>query len=254
MTIVSPSWTAAIGPPRAASGATWPIISPCVPPENRPSVMSATESPRPSPTSAAVTLQHLLHAGAADRTLVADDDHVARLDLPVADGLVAVGLRIEDASRPAMLPSLVAGELHDAAFRGERAVQDGQPAGRLERRLDRANDRLAGRLDGGRGDLGDRPAIDGRGVAVEQARPAQELAHDEAHAAGVVQVRRGVATARLQVGDDRRPVGDGPEFVDVERDAVLVGDRQQVQDAVGRTAGRRHGGDRVLERVAGHEP
>src|SRR5206468_1692705 len=51
----SPSRTAAIGPPRAASGATCPAISPCVAPENRPSVSSATWSPIPCPTSAAVT-------------------------------------------------------------------------------------------------------------------------------------------------------------------------------------------------------
>src|SRR5262245_58846992 len=35
--IWSPSWTAAIGPPLAASGATWPIIRPRVAPEKRPS-------------------------------------------------------------------------------------------------------------------------------------------------------------------------------------------------------------------------
>ena len=44
-----------MGPPRTASGATCPAISPWVAPENRPSVRSATSSPRPSPTSAAVT-------------------------------------------------------------------------------------------------------------------------------------------------------------------------------------------------------
>src|SRR5262249_22328308 len=54
-TIVSPSCTAAIGPRCAASGATWPAIKPCVAPENLPSVRSATESPSPCPTSAAVT-------------------------------------------------------------------------------------------------------------------------------------------------------------------------------------------------------
>src|SRR6266581_3064537 len=54
-TTVSPSRTAAIGPPTAASGATWPAIRPCVAPEKRPSVRSATVSPKPAPTSAAVT-------------------------------------------------------------------------------------------------------------------------------------------------------------------------------------------------------
>ena len=53
--IVSPSATAAIGPPWTASGAMWPAMKPWVAPEKRPSVRSATDSPSPSPTSAAVT-------------------------------------------------------------------------------------------------------------------------------------------------------------------------------------------------------
>ena len=53
--IASPSRTSAIGPPRAASGATCPAIMPRVAPENRPSVSSATDSPSPAPTMAAVT-------------------------------------------------------------------------------------------------------------------------------------------------------------------------------------------------------
>src|SRR5579875_781044 len=55
MTITSPSRSAASGPPSAASGATCPTIKPRVPPLKRPSVKSATLSPRPSPTIAAVT-------------------------------------------------------------------------------------------------------------------------------------------------------------------------------------------------------
>jgi len=42
MTMVSPSRTAAIGPPRAASGEMWPMRMPCDTPANRPSVISAT--------------------------------------------------------------------------------------------------------------------------------------------------------------------------------------------------------------------
>ena len=64
----------------------------------------------------------------------------------------------------------------------------------------------------------------------------------------------GVAAAGLHVGDDGRPVGDDrAELVDVERDAELVGDREQVEDAVGRAAGGRDGGDRVLDGGLGHE-
>ena len=47
--IASPSFTTAIIPPTAASGPTWPIQKPLVPPENRPSVIKATVSPNPCP-------------------------------------------------------------------------------------------------------------------------------------------------------------------------------------------------------------
>jgi len=47
--IRSPSWISAIIPPEAASGAIWQMDSPEVPPENRPSVMSAQARPRPLP-------------------------------------------------------------------------------------------------------------------------------------------------------------------------------------------------------------
>ena len=53
--IMSPFCTIASGPPCAASGVTWPAIRPWVAPEKRPSVISATSSPSPSPTIAAVT-------------------------------------------------------------------------------------------------------------------------------------------------------------------------------------------------------
>ena len=146
-----------------------------------------------------------------------------------------------------MLPPLVAGELDDAAVRGERAAEDRQAAGRLERPFDRDDDLLARRLDGGRGDLGDRPAVDRHLVAVEQAL-LEQLAHDERDAAGVVHLRRREPAARLHVGDDRRPVRDDPELVDVEGDPELVGDRQEMQHAVGRAAGRGDRRDAVLER------
>jgi DNA-binding Lrp family transcriptional regulator len=47
ISIVSPSRTRPIVPPSAASGETWPIDRPEVPPEKRPSVISAQALPRP---------------------------------------------------------------------------------------------------------------------------------------------------------------------------------------------------------------
>ena len=53
--MVSPLLTAAIGPPTAASGATWPTMKPWEAPEKRPSVISATLPPSPAPWIAPVT-------------------------------------------------------------------------------------------------------------------------------------------------------------------------------------------------------
>ena len=44
----------AMGPPLAASGETWPMQGPFVPPENLPSVIRATDSAKPIPTIAEV--------------------------------------------------------------------------------------------------------------------------------------------------------------------------------------------------------
>ncbi|MBW8701731.1 hypothetical protein MBT84_19180 [Streptomyces sp. MBT84] len=49
MRIRSPSRTRAMVPPEAASGDAWPIDRPDVPPEKRPSVISAQAFPRPRP-------------------------------------------------------------------------------------------------------------------------------------------------------------------------------------------------------------
>ena len=56
MAIMSPSSTRAMVPPAAASGLTWPMEAPRVAPENRPSVMRATDSPKPMPQMAEVGL------------------------------------------------------------------------------------------------------------------------------------------------------------------------------------------------------
>src|SRR4051794_38269312 len=77
--------------------------------------------------------QHLLHPWTADRALVADHDDVAGIDRLRSNGVVAGGLRVEDARGAGVLAALVSGELDDAPFRCERAVEDREPAVGLER-------------------------------------------------------------------------------------------------------------------------
>jgi hypothetical protein len=50
-----PRWEIRHNDPSTASGATWPIQKPWVPPLNRPSVTSAQSPPRPAPFIAPVT-------------------------------------------------------------------------------------------------------------------------------------------------------------------------------------------------------
>ena len=73
-------------------------------------------------------VEHLAHAGAAGRALVADHDDVAGLDRARLDGGEAVLLGVEDARRAAVEQPLVAGELDDAALGRELAAQDRKPA------------------------------------------------------------------------------------------------------------------------------
>ena len=159
--------------------------------------------------------------------------------------MIAGGFDVSQAAVYVVAP-LVAGELDHAAVRSERAAEDRQAAGRFQRSLDREDDPLARGLDGRSGDLGDRPAVDRRPVAAKMAA-LQHLAEDETEATRVVELGGGVAAARLHVGDDRGPVGDPVELVDLERDPELVGEREEVEDAVRRAAGRRDRRDRVLE-------
>ena len=80
ITMRSPSATKAMGPPSTASGATWPMQNPWVPPENRPSVSRAQSPPRPAPFMAPGHRQHLPHAGPPFGSLVADHQDRPGLD------------------------------------------------------------------------------------------------------------------------------------------------------------------------------
>ena len=190
----SPSRTNAIGPPSTASGATWPTHSPVVPPENRPSVSSSTSLPRPGALDRAGDGEHLAHARAALGALVADDDDVAGLDRAVLDGVHRGPLAVEDPRGALEDVGVEAGRLHDGPLGGERAGEDGDPAGAVDRLAHRAQ-HLA--VEVGRGDVGEvlghRPAGDGEAVAVQQAG-IQQGPHDDGHAADAVDVGHDVAS------------------------------------------------------------
>ena len=197
-------------------------------------------------------LQHLAHAGSAFRTFVADDDHVVGLDLAALDGVEGVLLGVEDARRAAMLEALVSGDLDDAAFGSEIALEDDESAGGLDGVVEGVDDFLSGSLDGLRGFFGEGLAGNVPGGAVDQAGVDQALCEQAAAARGVI-IGRDVLAPGLEVAEQRRLRADAVEVVDRERDAHLVGDGEEVKHGICRSAGGRDAGDGVLDGLRGDD-
>src|SRR5205823_4079243 len=87
-------------------------------------------------------IEHFLHAGAATRSLVADDDDVAGLDLVGEDRLDAGVLAFKYPRRPGEFQDRLvdARRLHDAAVERQIALQHGKAAIFREWRLRRTDD------------------------------------------------------------------------------------------------------------------
>ena len=237
-------------------------------------------------------IEHLLHARASARPLVADDDDVARRHLAAQNPLHRVVLAFEDARRA--LEFETAGvdprRLHDRAVERDVAVQHRKAAVLGEGMLGIADDALGAILvergiarglaerDLGRHAAGpgheefarrvagrphdvvarqrmlERLGVHHLDVAIEEAR-AVELAQNSHDPAGAVDV------LDMHVGHGRRDLAKtwhaARQPVDVghgEVDLALVRGGQQVQDGVGRTA---HGDVErhgVFERLEGGDP
>ena len=223
-------------------------MKPWVAPQKRPSVSSATCSPRPAPLSAAVTASISRMPGPPTGPSLR-----MMTTSPACDGAGEHGrhrrlLAVEHARRTLVAAALVAGELDDAALGREVAAQDREAAAGLERLVERPHDVLP-RLSVAR--LATSPIVaagDGDGVLVQRPRSRRRWI-DQRDAAGRVEVDGVVPPAGLEVARAAAcALADAVEVVDVQLDAGLVGDRQQVQHGVGRAAAGGHAGDRVLQR------
>ena len=126
ITMVSPSRTAAIGPPRAASGETWPIRMPCETPEKRPSVISATSSPRPRPCNWIVSITISGMPGPPTGPTLRTTITLPGLIVAGADRRHGLGLGLEHPRGAAELALLerLARQLEQTALRREIALQD----------------------------------------------------------------------------------------------------------------------------------
>ena len=148
--------------------------------------------------------QHLAHAGAAGRAFEADHHDVAGDDPARLHRGERGFLGIEHARRAFEMLAAVAGELDDAAFRREVAVEDRIAAARLDRR--RATGRTTScwpraRATSSSSAKNERPVT----VAMSSIRPAARSSRaDQRGAALLEHFRGGVAAAGLEVGDHRR--------------------------------------------------
>ena len=204
--------------------------------------------------------EHLAHPRAPLRSLVADGDDVAGLDLSLLNVRHRGLLVLEDANRPLVVPLVLAGDLQDRAVGREVAgeyldgtllverVGDGPEEVRIELLVRRE---LAPTFEFGQL-LADRPPGDRRRVAVHVAALDEPTDHDR-HATEFVEVVHYAGPARLEIGDLRRPSTDLVELLDREVDPGLGGQREQVEHGVGRAADGDLEGDRILEALLAEE-
>src|SRR5437773_2542782 len=85
--------------------------------------------------------EHFAHARAADRSLAPDDDDVAGLNLPGADGGETGFFAVEYFGRPGQLPFLEAGYLRYGAIGRQVPFQNDDVSMSVHRRVDRLDDR-----------------------------------------------------------------------------------------------------------------
>ncbi len=94
-----------------------------------------------------------------------------------------------------------------------------------------------------------RAAADGQAVTMQEPGIEQAL-HQRLDAADGHQFRHCVMAAGAKVGEHRRALADTDEIIEGQRNSRFMGDRQQVQDGIGRAADGDHHGDRILESLA----
>jgi len=232
MSMMSPSLTAAMGPPAYASGDTWPMASQA-----------------PSDDEAGGR-EHLGHSGGSLGPLIPDDDDISSDDLPGGDGLGGVGLSVEDAGGSRELHHLGAdsGLLDDGSLGGEVALEDGDASLVVEGVVQGPDD--LGVLDGGMVcDLVDGETV-GSGEVDELSL---EHLEDRRDPASAVQVLDGVGACGPEAGDVRGVPGDLVEVVESDGASELLGDGGQVEGRVGGSSDGHVHADGVAERVAGDD-
>ena len=191
--------------------------------------------------------QQLAHARPTGGALVADDEHVARLDVSGADRVGARLLGVEDQRGAGVCPALRAGELDEASLGREVAAQRVERPAWLERLL-KGQDDLAVRRRRVRRRLRERLTGDRGRRAVDVGAP-YELADQCGGAADPVEVLGHPATGGRQAREYRCAARDTGEVSERERRARFPCDCEQVQDPVRRATAAGNTRHRVQERA-----
>ena len=146
--------------------------------------------------------------------------------------------------------TFVAGDFcHCAAWR-QVPVEHHQMAVFLDRLRQRANDLLACGIGCYVGKVFSQgPTCDRQTPAVQQARIEQRF-HQGLYSADVDQLAHRVLTSRPHVSHHGHALADAGEVVERQRDASLVGDREQMQYRVGGAFEGDHRGDCIFKRLA----
>jgi hypothetical protein len=163
--------------------------------------------PRPRPIRAAVTASISGMPGRTDRAFVADDDDIAGADRTACTAANSRGSPSNTRAGPSWRMRPCARRVSPRSLRAPGAAQDAKPPRAFsgcatDTRLAIALLRRAISSNNARASL----AFDGVG-GLRSRLPSRSICATERGAAGQVHVDRHVATARLQVGDDRRDRG-----------------------------------------------
>jgi hypothetical protein len=175
----------------------------------------------PGPLDSGGHGDHLRHAGATHRALVADDHDVAAFD-PAGKDCLHCRLFVVEYSCFAIEGDVIqASGLHHSAIRGEGAPENGEATRRSERPSGRPHHRTV-RSGGRHGHelITENATRHCHRVAMKKTR-FLERPQNNRNAADPVQIAHHISTEWLHVGDMRRPPADAIEVLEVQRDAGL---------------------------------
>ena len=147
-----------------------------------------------------------------------------------------------------MLQPFMSADLCHAAFRSKISSENHETASRLQWLVERNNHFLSRSLDRALRLSTNREARNGLRRRM-QVIAAQQSPRQQPNAAGAMHVRGDKASRRFQVSEQRSPSAHRLKIINLQLDARLARNCQQMKNCVGRPASRRDGSDPILESI-----